>query len=41
MLAAQTAGADYSNVLLPLVGISEFGLVLKNVAENSAAKQES
>jgi hypothetical protein len=41
MLAVQTAGTDYSNVFLPLVGTSEFGLVLKNVAENSTAKQES
>jgi hypothetical protein len=41
VLAAQTAGTDYSNVFLPLVGTSEFGLVLKNIAENSAAKQES
>jgi hypothetical protein len=41
MLAVQTAGTDYSNVFLPLVGTSEFGLVLKSIAENSAAKQES
>jgi hypothetical protein len=40
ILAVQTAGTDYSNIFLPLVGISEFSLILKNIAENNLSKLE-
>jgi hypothetical protein len=39
VLAVQTAGTEYSTQLLPLVGTSEFGEVLKKMADSNPANQ--
>lgn len=39
ILAAQTAGTDYSKFFLPLVNVSEFKTMLKNIGEESKEKR--